>query len=73
MIKCLFCGADARVCRAGSDTEEGRQAVLVALVGKGFSADALAFEPTCVESLDVTSPGFVPWLRALLGRTGDAV
>lgn len=74
MIRCLFCGADATTCSYIPATEPERIAILDALVGKGFSCEALSSDRACVESLDMTSPGFVPWLREKMGKGGvDAV
>ena len=70
MIRCLCCEQEAQT-PATVLTETEMHFALHVLLLKGYTAEDLATRPDCVESLDITTPGFVPWLRRTLAERGN--
>lgn len=62
-VMCLCCGQPARQASEPMALPDMRRGLWV-LLAMGYSTDELKSKPEYVESLRMTSPGFVEWLRA---------
>ncbi len=63
-VLCLCCGQPAKR-REDEMTPPQMLRALQILTGMGYDAGQLAHKSEYVESLNMTSPGFVAWLRSM--------